>query len=111
MLVEINLAGSSLSIREVPKVTVVTEARTGKIVRKPMVDAQSEIERAWKNALAAAPKPDAQRLQSQIAKLSLDVDPALEQRTEKQAAADPDHALRRVLLPEDFFMSVPPGGR
>jgi hypothetical protein len=100
VLVEFNPASAEVSIRQIPEVVRETEPLTGSRIRKGRVDARRAIDDAWQKAVNTAPKPEAPRLTSQVAKLSLDVDMALDQRGD-MAPGDPDHTLSR--LTKDMF--------
>jgi TPR repeat protein len=76
-LVEFTPASAEMRIRSTPQVGR-GDASTGSIVRRPLVDAEQVIKKAWRDALAAVPKPDATRLDNQTVELSLDVDMTLE---------------------------------
>ena len=54
------------------------DAPTGSNFRTPLVNAQQEIERAWRSAVEAVPKPEAAQLDNQVIQVSLDVDMTLE---------------------------------
>ena len=75
--VEFTLASRQMRIVSTPHVTRV-DPDIGSLVKHPMVDADKEIDRAWRDALAAAPQPDAARLDNQAVELPLDVDMTLE---------------------------------
>jgi hypothetical protein len=76
-LVEFSLASAEIRIRTTPEVGY-ADASIGHRVPRPLVNAQQEIQKAWRDALAAVPKPDASRLDNQIVELSLDFDATLE---------------------------------
>jgi hypothetical protein len=76
-----------MHIRATPNVRL-GEPPLGSRRRGPVVDAPAEINKAWRQALAAVPKPDAGRLDSQVVQLSLDVDTTLEDSNR----ASPQHA-------------------
>lgn len=75
--VEFTPATGAMEIRSTPPVPL-DEPATGSNVRKPVIDAPREVTRAWKNALAQVPKPDAAILDKLPIEMSLDVDMALE---------------------------------
>jgi hypothetical protein len=77
VLVEFSPASAQMHIRSTPHVRL-GEAPTGTNMRLPLIDAQGEIEKAWRNAVAAVPKPDAAQLDNQTVQLSLDVDMTIE---------------------------------
>lgn len=76
-LVEFTPASAQLRIRTTPQVGL-SDAPTGSNLRTPVVNAQQEIEKAWRDAIAAVPKPNAAQLDSQAIELPLDVDMTLE---------------------------------
>ena|ERR1700678_3041513 len=76
-VVEFNPASAAMTIRSTPKVGF-GDAPTGSNMRRPMVDAQQVIDKAWRDALAAVPKPDAAQLGGRTIQLPLDVDMTLE---------------------------------
>jgi hypothetical protein len=71
-------SGSLLRTRRRSGQVALGEAPTGSNLRSPLVNAQQEIEKAWRNAVAAVPKVDAAQLGDQAIELSLDVDLTLE---------------------------------
>lgn len=77
VLVEFSPASAEMQIRSTPPVGL-ADAPTGSNMRTPLVDAHQVIQKAWRDALAAVPKPDAAQLGSQDIELSLDVDMTLE---------------------------------
>jgi hypothetical protein len=85
--VEFNPANAEMHIRATPNVRM-GDAPLGSRRRGAVVDAPAEINKAWRQALAAAPKPDAARLDNQVVQLSLDVDTTLEDSNR----ASPQHA-------------------
>ena len=102
VLVEFSPASAEMRIRSTPHVRL-GDAATGSNMRMPLVNAQWEIEKAWRNAVAAVPKPDAAQLDNQAVQLSLDVDMTLEVGSEaSRNSAQPF----RSLAPGD----VMPGG-
>lgn len=67
-----------MQIRSTPRVTSVPDTTTGTFVQRPLIDAQTTIDKAWRDALGAVPKPDASRLENQRVELNLDVDMTIE---------------------------------
>ena len=100
VLVEFNPASAEVSIRQIPEVVRESEPLTGSRIKKGRVDPRRAIDDAWERAVNTVPKPEASRLTNQVAKLSLDVDMALDQRGD-MAPGDPDHKLSR--LTKDMF--------
>jgi TPR repeat protein len=76
-LIEFSPSTSQMRVRSTPKVGR-GEMATGSNIRRPLVDAQEEIDKAWRDALAQVPKPDAAQLGSQTIEMPLDVDMTLE---------------------------------
>jgi hypothetical protein len=77
VLIEFSPGSAQMHIRATPRVGM-ADAATGSNMRMPLVNATLEIEKAWRNAVAAVPKPDAAQLENQPVKLTLDVDMTLE---------------------------------
>ena len=83
--VEFTPASGQIRVLRTPHVGT-AEALTGSQVPLPLINAPQEIDKAWRSALAAAPKPDTARLDNQPLELSLDVDLTLvAQRQDGQA--------------------------
>lgn len=95
--VEFTPATRQLRILATPHVTR-AESATGAILGRPMVDAKHEIERAWPDALAAVPQPDAARLESKAVELPLDVDMTFELARQAERPAE----LSQPLLKGDL---------
>jgi hypothetical protein len=76
-LVEFTPATGDMRVRATPHVAS-SDAPTGSVRPVPLVDAPKEIQKAWRHALAAAPRPDASRLDNQAVELPVDVDMTLE---------------------------------
>ena len=76
-LVQFTPQAAAMQIRSTPRVATADPA-TGSNLRKPMIDARTEIDQAWKNALAAVPKPDQTRLDNRTIELALDVEMSIE---------------------------------
>jgi hypothetical protein len=74
---EFSPASAEMRVRATPTVALRT-AVTGSNLGRPAVDAQQEIEKAWRHALAAVPKPDSAQLDNQAVELTLDLDMTLE---------------------------------
>jgi hypothetical protein len=98
VMLDFNVASAEMHIRAVPHVRL-GDAPLGTNMRRPIVDAPVEIERAWREALAAVPKPDAARLDNQAVQLSLDVDTTLE---DNKRAAPNQSQLSNVLVQGQF---------
>jgi hypothetical protein len=95
---DFNVASAEMHIRAAPHVRL-GDAPLGTNMRRPIVDAPAEIGRAWREALATVPKPDAARLDNQVVQLSLDVDTTLED--SKKGAAGKSQ-LSQVLVQGQF---------
>jgi hypothetical protein len=76
-LVQFTPQGAATQIRSTPHVGT-ADPETGSNLRKPMIDARTEIDKAWKNALGLVPKPDQARLDNKAIELALDVDMTIE---------------------------------
>jgi hypothetical protein len=76
-LVEFTPASGEMRIRATPQVAS-ADAPTGSVISRPLVDAEKEIDREWRNAVAGVPRPDASRLEKEAVELSIDVDMTLE---------------------------------
>ena len=76
--VSFNPASGSMQIRAIPRVASVADTTTGTFVQRPLIDAQSAIDKAWRDALSAVPKPDVSLLKNEGTELSLDLDMSIE---------------------------------
>lgn len=72
--VAFNPASGQMQIRTIPRVASVADTTTGTFVQRPLIDAQSAIEKAWRDAMSTVPKPDAARLENAGMELNLDLD-------------------------------------
>ena len=77
-VVEFRPSGSTIRVLSAPRVERESEPSIGSHMGRHQVDAQRAIEVAWRNALAAVPKPDAGHLEAQAVELSLDAEMTLE---------------------------------
>jgi hypothetical protein len=83
--VEFTPASGQMRILSTPHVGT-ADTQTGSYVSHPLINAPQEIDKAWRGAVAAAPKPETARLDNQPLELSLDVDTTLAlQRQDGQA--------------------------
>jgi hypothetical protein len=83
--IEFTPASGQMHVLKTPRVGT-AEAQTGSWTPHPLINAPQEIDKAWRSALAAAPKPEPARLDNQPLELSLDVDMTLAlQREDGQA--------------------------
>lgn len=76
--VSFNPVSGLMQIRSIPRVTSVPDTTTGTFVQRPLIDAQATIDRAWRDAVSTAPRPDAARLENQGVELTLDLDMTIE---------------------------------
>lgn len=93
-LVEFTPSTRQMRVLATPRVTRV-ESLTGSNLTHPVVDAKSEIEKAWPNALAAAPQPDTTRLDDKTVELPVDLDLTLEAPRVPEGSRDLGHPLFR----------------
>ena len=77
LVVAFSPASGAMTIRSTPPVGT-GQSSTGSNLRSPLIDAPQEINRAWRSALAAAPKPDPAHLADATIVLPIDVDMTLE---------------------------------
>jgi hypothetical protein len=77
LVVAFSPASGSMTIKSTPQVGV-ADSSTGSNLRSPLIDAPQEINKAWRDALAAAPKPDPTHLDDETILLPIDVDMTLE---------------------------------
>jgi hypothetical protein len=101
-IVEFRPSTSEILVRSAPDAERAAAA-TGSWTRVPVVNARQVIEKAWRDALAAVPKPDAASLGTEVVSLPIDLDMTLE--LGRNAAPDVQDAGR--LLPGDFNGRVP----
>jgi len=76
--VSFNPVSGSMQIRATPRVATVPDTTTGTFVQRPLIDAESAIDKAWRDALSSVPKPDVALLENQGTELSLDLDMSIE---------------------------------
>jgi len=76
-LVQFTPQGAAMQIRSTPQVGK-GDPQIGSNLRKPLIDPRTEIDKAWKNALAVVPKPDQARLDNKTIELALDVEMTIE---------------------------------
>jgi hypothetical protein len=77
LVVAFSPASGSMTIKSTPVVGV-SDVSTGSNLRSPLINAPQEINKAWRDALAAAPKPDPAHLDDETVVLPIDVDMTLE---------------------------------
>lgn len=80
------------------------QAPTGSYHSEPLVNTRDAIEKAWREALAAAPKPDAANLGTEVVQLPIDLDTTLE--------GSSNGAPQKIdqMLPGDLLLNVAPVG-
>jgi hypothetical protein len=83
--VEFTPGSGALQITGIPAVGR-SDPTTGSYIRQPVIDANEEIDKAWREALQMVPVPAAARTETHAAALSIDVDMTLEQGHEKLPA-------------------------
>jgi hypothetical protein len=98
-LVEFIPASGQMRVHSTPQVGL-GNAAIGFHMRRPLVNAQQEIDQAWRNAISAVPKPDAARLDNQPVELPLDVDTTLE--AGRKAAQQSDAQVLHRLFPGEL---------
>jgi hypothetical protein len=77
LVVAFSPANGAMTIKSTPQVGV-GDSSTGTNLRSPLINAPQEINKAWRDALAAAPKPDPTHLDDETILLPIDVDMTLE---------------------------------
>jgi hypothetical protein len=98
-LIEFTPGNRQMRVLKLPHVAS-EESTTGSWVSRPLINAQEEIDKAWRGALAAAPAPDSARLDNQAVELPLDLDLTLElQRRTEQTG---DHQQFQPLFKGDI---------
>jgi len=98
--VEFAPASPQINIRETPMVGR-DKPQTGSRIGPPLINAESEIGKAWRGAIALAPKPDASRLDNKALALTLDVDMDLEAGMDVKRQTGADISFAPVLLRGD----------
>jgi hypothetical protein len=88
--VKLTPASGEIIVQVLPHVAA-ADVATGTRIPHPMIDAQHEILKAWRDAVSQVPPPDAARLDSQEVQLAIDVDMTLE--LERKAAAEHQERL------------------
>ena len=101
--VSFNPATGRMEIRSNPRVASVPDTTTGTFVQRPLIDAPSAIDKAWREALSAVPKPDAALLENAATELTLDLDMTLESGDGRSAHLLPNSTL----MPGDIPVSLP----
>jgi hypothetical protein len=97
-VVEFSPGSSQMRIISMPKAER-AEAHTGAFLGAPLVNAQEVIEKAWRDALMAVPRPEAANLGSGSVEMTIDVDMTLEAgRNNPRDAQDRGELLRGDIL-------------
>jgi len=100
--VSFNPASGIMQIRAIPRIASAADTTTGTFVQRPLIDIQSDIEKAWREAMSAVPKPDAARLENTAMELNLDLDMTIQ-------GGRTAHLLpNSVLMPNDIPVRVSP---
>jgi hypothetical protein len=94
-------ASSSMTVKSTPSVRLAASS-TGSYLRTPLINVLQEINRAWHEALAAAPKPDPTLLNDEPIVLPIDVDMTLE--IGREALNRLNNGSFGTLLPSDVLM-------
>jgi hypothetical protein len=102
-IVEFVPASGEMRIVSAPK-ALRGDAPTGSLRAEPLVNPREAIEKAWRDALAATPKPDAANLGTEVVRLPIDLDTTLE-----GAPSDPARKVDQM-LPGDILLSAPLSG-
>jgi hypothetical protein len=89
---------ASMQIRSAPRVAT-ADPETGSNTRRPMVDARTEIDKAWKNALGVVPRPDVSKLDSKTIDLPLDVEMTIETGKDARRAGSQSAVLQGEMIP------------
>jgi hypothetical protein len=98
--VEFTPASGILQITALPTVGR-SQPITGSYIRHPVIDADQEIDKAWREALQMVPVPAAARAETHSTDLWIDVDMTLEQGHEKLP-----EGLQQRLMPGDVHPTV-----
>jgi hypothetical protein len=97
-LVQFTPRGAAMQIRSTPHVGK-RDPETGSNVSRPLIDAGTEIEKAWKDALASVPKPDQAKLDSNAIDLPLDVEMTIEPGKDSKRAGNQGAVLQGEIIP------------
>ena len=76
--VSFNPASGVMQIRSTPRVAMAADTTTGTFVQRPLIDAESAINKAWREAMGAVPKPDAALLEKEGTELNLDLETTMQ---------------------------------
>jgi TPR repeat protein len=97
-LVQFTPHDASMQIRSTPHVAT-ADPETGSNARRPMVDARTEIDKAWKNALGLVPRPDVSKLDSKTIDLALDVEMTIENGKDAKRSGSQGAVLQGEFIP------------
>jgi hypothetical protein len=97
-LVQFTPQGAAMQIRSTPQVGR-GEPPLGSNLRKPLIDARTEIDKAWKDALGLAPKPDQARLDNKTIELALDVEMTIESGKDAKREGSQGAVLQGEIIP------------
>lgn len=102
-IVEFVPASAQMRIISAPE-SLRGDAPTGSHHSEPLVNTRDAIDKAWREALAAAPKPDAANLGTEVVQLPIDLDTTLE--------GSSNGAPQKIdqMLPGDLLLNVAPVG-
>ena len=87
-----------MQIRSTPHVAR-GEPETGSNLSKAKIDARTEIDKAWKNALAVVPKPDQAKLDNKTIELALDVEMTIESGKDPKRGGPQGTILQGEIIP------------
>lgn len=97
-LVQFTPHDTTMEIRSTPRVAR-GDPDTGSNVRRPMVDARTEIDKAWKNALGLVPRPDISKLDSKAIDLSLDTEMTIEPGKDRKRGGNQGAVMQGEIIP------------
>jgi hypothetical protein len=97
-LVQFTPQGAAMEIRSTPHVGR-EDPETGSNVNRPLVDARTEIDKAWKNALGSVPKPDQAKLDNKAIDLPLDVEMTIEPGKDSKRGGNQGAVLQGEIIP------------
>lgn len=100
--VSFNPASGTMQLRATPRIATAADTTTGTFVQRPLIDAQSAIDKAWRDAVSAVPKPNTALLENQGTELNLDLEMTI------QGGRNAHLLPNSVLMPNDVPMHVAP---
>jgi hypothetical protein len=104
LVVAFSPASGSMTIKSTPQVGA-ADTSTGSNLRSPIINAPQEINKAWHDAVEAAPKPDPTHLDDETILLPIDVDMTLE--LGREALNRIDSRNLGTLMRGDFVQGPP----